>query len=56
MIDSATVWIEIRSVPEARADLVTYEVELAWLIIYPLPNIYLHPLPNMIMVDRGKKV
>ena len=29
MIDSATNWIEIRSVPEARADLVANQVELA---------------------------
>ena len=35
MIDSATVWIEIRSVPEARADLVVNQVELAWLTRYP---------------------
>ena len=32
MIDPATGWIEIRSVPEARADLVANQVELAWLI------------------------
>ena len=31
-IDSATGWIEIRSVPEVRADLVDNQVELAWLI------------------------
>ena len=29
MIDPATGWIEIRSVPEARADLVANQVELA---------------------------
>ena len=29
MIDPATDWIEIRSVPEARADLVANQVELA---------------------------
>ena len=29
MIDPATGWIEIHSVPEARADLVTNQVELA---------------------------
>ena len=45
MIDPATSWIEICSVPEARADLVTNQVDLAWLSIYPLPN--------KITVDRG---
>ena len=30
MIDPATGWIEIRSVPEARADLVAYQAELTW--------------------------
>ena len=38
MIDTATSWIEICSVPEARSDLVANRVELAWLIRYPLPN------------------
>ena len=47
MIDPATGWIEIRSVPEARADLVANQVELAWLTRYPLPN--------KITVDRGKE-
>ena len=41
-------WIEIRSVPEARADLVANQVELAWLTRYPLPN--------KITVDRGKEL
>ena len=47
MIDPATSWIEIHSVPEARADLVAYQVELAWLTRYSLPN--------KITVDRGKE-
>ena len=47
MIDPATNWIEICSVPEARADLVDNQVELAWLTRYPLPN--------KITVDRGKE-
>ena len=46
MIDPATSWIEICSVPEARADLVANQVELAWLTRYPLPN--------KITIDRGK--
>ena len=37
MIDSATVWIEICSVPSARAE-VSNIVELAWLTRYPLPS------------------
>ena len=37
MIDPATSWIEILSVPEARADLVAKQVELAWVTRYPLP-------------------
>ena len=48
MIDPATSWIEIRSVPEARADLVANQVELAWLTRYPLFN--------KIRVDRGKEL
>ena len=47
MIDLATGWIEIRSVLEARADLVANQVELAWLTRYPMPNKF--------TVDRGKE-
>ena len=47
MIGTATDGIEIRSVPEARADLVANQVELAWLTRYPLPN--------KITIDRGKE-
>ena len=47
MIDPTTGWIEMRSVPEARADLVANEIQLAWLTRYPLPN--------KIIVDRGKE-
>ena len=36
MINPATGWIEIRSVPEARADLVANQVELVWLTRYLL--------------------
>ena len=38
MIYPATGQIEICSVPEARADLVSNQVELAWLTRYSLPN------------------
>ena len=48
MIDPATSWMEIHSVPEARADLVANKVELACLTRYPLPN--------KIIVDRGKEL
>ena len=47
MIDPATGWIEILSVPETRADLAANQVELAWLTRYPLPN--------KITIDRGKE-
>ena len=48
MIDPVSGWIEIRSVPEARADLVAYQVELAWLTRYLLSY--------KITVDRGKEL
>ena len=38
MMESNIGWIEIHSVPEGRIDLVTNQVELAWLIRYRLPN------------------
>ena len=38
MIDPATSWIDTCSLPEAKADLVANQVELARLTIYPLPN------------------
>ena len=38
MIDLATGWIEIHSVPKDGTDLVAYQVELGWLTRYPLPN------------------
>ena len=41
-------WIEVCSVPEARADLIANLVQLAWLIRYSLPN--------KITVDRGIKL
>ena len=47
MIHPATDWIEIRTVPSVRVDLVSNIIELAWLTRYPL-------LRNII-VDRGNK-
>ena len=38
MIDPATDWIQIRTVPSARTDLVSNIVELVWLTRYPLPS------------------
>ena len=38
MIDPAKVLIGIQSVPEARVNLVTNQIELAGLTRYPLPN------------------
>ena len=48
MIDAATDWIEIHSVPEARAYSVANELQLAWLTRYALPS--------KITVDRGKEL
>ena len=47
MIDLATGWIEIRTVPSAQTDLVANQKELAWLTRYPLPN--------KVLVDRGNE-
>ena len=47
MIDPATGWIEICTVPSARADLVSNIVELAWLTRYPLPS--------KVIVHRGNE-
>ena len=38
MIDPDTGWIEIRTVPFARSDLLSNIVELAWITRYPLPS------------------
>ena len=35
MIDRVSGWLEIHSVPEARADLVANQEELVWLTRYP---------------------
>ena len=47
MIDPATGWIEICTVPSTGADLVSNIVELAWLTRYPLPS--------KVIVHRGNK-
>ena len=47
MIDPATGWIEIRTVPSARADLVSNIVELVWITMYPLPS--------KVIVERGNE-
>ena len=44
MIDPATGWVEIRTVP----DLVANQVELAWLTRYPLPT--------KVVLDRGNEL
>ena len=38
MIDLATGWIDICTIPSAQADLVANQEELAWLTHYPLPS------------------
>ena len=48
MIEPATSWIEIRSVPETRGDLVANQIKLAWLTRYLLPN--------KITIDSGKEI
>ena len=45
MIDPATVWIEIRTVPSTQEDFVPDQVEPAWLTRYPLSD--------SVIVDRG---
>ena len=47
MIDPATGWIEIHTIPSTRADLVSKIVELTWLIWYLLPS--------KVIVDRGSE-
>ena len=47
MIYPATDWIEICTVPSARADLVANHIELAWLMCYPLPC--------KVILDRGNE-
>ena len=47
MIDLATGWIEIRTATSARADLISNQVEVAWLTR--------HPLPSKVIVDRGNE-
>ena len=48
LIDSAMGWIQIYFLPEPRGDLIAYQVEIAWLTGYPLPN--------EIFVDRVKEL
>ena len=38
MIDPSVAWVELCTVPSGQADLVSDQVELAWLIRYPLPS------------------
>ena len=47
MFDPAMGWIEIRTVPSARVDIISIQEELAWLTRYPLPR--------KVMVDRRNK-
>ena len=47
MIDPATGWIEICTVPSTRTDLTANQLELSWLTRYPLPI--------KVIVDRGNK-
>ena len=64
MIDPVTCWIEIRTVSSARADLVSHQVELDWLMHYPIPNKvivdggndFLAEFREIIINDYGKMV
>ena len=47
MIDPTTGWIEIRTVPSAQANLVSNQIEVAWLTRYQLPS--------KVIVDRGNE-
>ena len=38
MIDLATDWINIHTVPSAQANLVSDRAELAWFTMYPLAS------------------
>ena len=61
MIDPATSWIEICTIPSAHVDLVSNIIELAWLTRYPLPskvivdcgNEFLAEFQTMIQADYG---
>ena len=47
MIDPGNGLIEIHSIPEARADQVSNQVELPWFAR--------HPLHTIIIIDRSKE-
>ena len=47
MIDPATGWMEIRTVPSALVDLISNIVEVIWLTRYQRPQ--------KVMVDRGNE-
>ena len=61
MIDPATGWIEICTVPSAWVDIVANQVKLAWITSYPLPkkvildseNEFLAEFREMIINDYG---
>ena len=64
MIDLAKCWIKIGTVSSAQEDLVSYQIDLAWLTRYPLPrkvivdktNELLAEFREMIINDYGIKV
>ena len=51
MMDTATGWIEICTGHSARANLVSYIVELAWLTRYPLPSKVIVECGNEILAE-----
>ena len=51
MIDLATGWVEIHSVPSAQADLVFNKVELLWVTRYPLPSKVIRDQQNKFLAE-----
>ena len=51
MIDPAPVWIEIRTLPCSRVNLVLNQVELAWLTRYPPPSKNILDCGNEFLVE-----
>ena len=52
LIEPAMIWIEIFTVPSACTDLISNQVELAWLTCYPLHS---KIIISKVIVDRGNK-
>ena len=51
MMNLATVWIKIYTVPSAHMNLVAKQVELAWLTRYPLPSKVIEDRKNKFLAE-----